>query len=350
MRAGLRLDSLPVAWRVGEVGDGRGDEAGDRDGSLADRPLRARAQGSGGPAIGPSPCPLADATVAMAAPPSRWWRAACVAGNSASPGGGGARGGWPLDWSRDHRRRRSCARDLTREAGSDGSDQVDPFRDPLERLLSMAATGTRARSPCPWTCTAPRMAATTSRPPARRGPQDRGDRRAQHLDDPGRTTRTTARAIRSLSPSGRGGRSTGAVAGRGRGLGEPHRWLRRRCPHVTIPASPKTQARRVQITHASGGKRTIPGSTAEKGEAPPAAPAAAEHPPGQACASRHGIRASAGRGRQDGELAATRCCPGGHAVAGWPYQAEPPPGGCRRTGTSTPPCPASSLTSAPTRR
>jgi len=38
--------------------------------------------------------------------------------------------------------------------------------------------------------------------------------------------------------------------------------------HVTIPASPKTQARRVQITHASGGKRTISGSTAEKGEAP----------------------------------------------------------------------------------
>ena len=38
--------------------------------------------------------------------------------------------------------------------------------------------------------------------------------------------------------------------------------------HVTIPASPKTQARRVQITDASGGKRTISGSTAEKGEAP----------------------------------------------------------------------------------
>ena len=37
--------------------------------------------------------------------------------------------------------------------------------------------------------------------------------------------------------------------------------------HVTIPVSPKTQARRVEITHASGGKRTISGSTVEKGEA-----------------------------------------------------------------------------------
>jgi HSP20 family protein len=31
--------------------------------------------------------------------------------------------------------------------------------------------------------------------------------------------------------------------------------------HVTIPLSPKTQARRVQITHALGGSRTISGST-----------------------------------------------------------------------------------------
>ena len=35
--------------------------------------------------------------------------------------------------------------------------------------------------------------------------------------------------------------------------------------HVTIPASPKAQARRVEITHAAGGGRTISGSTAEQG-------------------------------------------------------------------------------------
>ncbi len=38
--------------------------------------------------------------------------------------------------------------------------------------------------------------------------------------------------------------------------------------HVTIPVSPKTQARRVEITHVSGGSRTISGSTVEPGEAP----------------------------------------------------------------------------------
>ena len=38
--------------------------------------------------------------------------------------------------------------------------------------------------------------------------------------------------------------------------------------HVTIPASPKTQARRVQITRTGAGTRTISGSTAEQGEVP----------------------------------------------------------------------------------
>jgi HSP20 family protein len=38
--------------------------------------------------------------------------------------------------------------------------------------------------------------------------------------------------------------------------------------HVTIPASPKAQARRVEITRPAGGSRTIAGSTIEQGEAP----------------------------------------------------------------------------------
>ena len=38
--------------------------------------------------------------------------------------------------------------------------------------------------------------------------------------------------------------------------------------HVTIPASPKTQARRVEVTRAAGGSRIVPGSTVEPGEAP----------------------------------------------------------------------------------
>ena len=38
--------------------------------------------------------------------------------------------------------------------------------------------------------------------------------------------------------------------------------------HVTIPASPKAQARRVKVTHAAAGSRVVPGSTVEPGEAP----------------------------------------------------------------------------------
>ena len=38
--------------------------------------------------------------------------------------------------------------------------------------------------------------------------------------------------------------------------------------HVTIPVSPKTQPRRIEVTHAPGGGRTISGSTVEQGEAP----------------------------------------------------------------------------------
>jgi len=38
--------------------------------------------------------------------------------------------------------------------------------------------------------------------------------------------------------------------------------------HVTLPASPRSQPRRVEITHASGAGRTISGSTVEPGDAP----------------------------------------------------------------------------------
>lgn len=38
--------------------------------------------------------------------------------------------------------------------------------------------------------------------------------------------------------------------------------------HLIIPVSPETRARRVEITHAPGGSRTLSGSTSEQGEAP----------------------------------------------------------------------------------
>jgi len=38
--------------------------------------------------------------------------------------------------------------------------------------------------------------------------------------------------------------------------------------HLSIPASPKAQPRRIQISRAAGGSRTIAGSTVERGEPP----------------------------------------------------------------------------------
>ena len=38
--------------------------------------------------------------------------------------------------------------------------------------------------------------------------------------------------------------------------------------HVTIPASPRTQPRKVEITHTTGTGRTISGSTVEQGDGP----------------------------------------------------------------------------------
>ena len=40
--------------------------------------------------------------------------------------------------------------------------------------------------------------------------------------------------------------------------------------HVTIPASARSQPRRIEITHATGAGRTISGSTVEQGDAPAA--------------------------------------------------------------------------------
>jgi Hsp20/alpha crystallin family len=92
--------------------------------------------------------------------------------------------------------------------------------------------------------------------------------------------------------------------------------------HLTIPVSPKTRARRVEITHAPGGSRTLSGAHPSRVGRPPAAPASAEHPPGQGGAGHHAIRAGTGPGpAENHELAATRWRPGGPAAAGRPRQA-----------------------------
>ena len=77
-----------------------------------------------------------------------------------------------------------------------------------------------------------------------------------------------ATAGRSLSPNGPRGRSPGSSPSEGVDSENLTAGYTDGVLHVTIPASPKAQARRVKVTHAAGGSRVVPGSTAGPGEAP----------------------------------------------------------------------------------
>ena len=147
--------------------------------------------------------------------------------------------------------------------------RFDPLRDPLERLLSMAATGTRAPLAMPMDvyragdgsyhveADLPSVNRDSVEVTVERSTLTIRAERTPHYSDsdqvivaerPGSFTRQLF--------LGEGVDSENLTAGYANGV------LR-----VTIPVSPKTQARRVEITHASGGKRTITGSTAEEDEA-----------------------------------------------------------------------------------
>jgi HSP20 family protein len=193
--------------------------------------------------------------------------------------------------------------------------RFDPFRDPLERLLSMAATGTRAPLGMPMDVYRAGDGSYHVEADLPGVDPDSVEVTVEHSTLTIRAERTphygeSEQVIVAERPQGsftrqlslgEGVDSENLTADYADGV-----------LHLTIPVSPKTQARRVKITHAPGGSRTISGSTAEQGGAPPAAPAAAEHPPGQAGAGHHGIRAGAGLGpAENDELAATRWRPDG---------------------------------------
>ena len=178
--------------------------------------------------------------------------------------------------------------------------RFDPFRDPLERLLSMAATGTRAPLGMPMDvyragdgsyhveADLPGVDPDSVEVTVEHSTLTIRAERSPHYGESEQVIvaeRPQGSFTRQLS-LGEGVDSENLTAGYADGV-----------LHVTIPVSPKTQARRVEITHAPGGSRTISG-TQLRVRRPPAAPAAAEHPPGQAGVSRHGIRAGAGLGRQ----------------------------------------------------
>ena len=148
--------------------------------------------------------------------------------------------------------------------------RFDPFRDPLERLLSMAATGTRAPLGMPMDvyrtedgsyhveADLPGVALDSVEVTVEHSTLTIRVERSPHYGESEQVIvaeRPQGSFTRQLS-LGEGVDSENLTADYTDGV-----------LHVTIPVSPKTQARRVEITHAPGGSRTISGSTVEKGEA-----------------------------------------------------------------------------------
>jgi HSP20 family protein len=149
--------------------------------------------------------------------------------------------------------------------------RFEPYRDPFERLFSMAATGTRAPLGMPMDVY--RTEDGNYHVEADLPGVDPGsvEVTVEHSTLTIRAERTphygeSEHVIVAERPQGsftrqlhlgEGVDSENLTAGYADGI-----------LHLTIPLSPKVQPRRVEITHAPGGSRTISGSTAEQDEAP----------------------------------------------------------------------------------
>jgi HSP20 family protein len=151
--------------------------------------------------------------------------------------------------------------------------RFEPFRDPFERLMSMAATGTRAPLGMPMDVyraedgayhvdvDLPGVGIDSVEVTVEHSTLTIKAERAPYYGESDHVVvaeRPQGVFTRQLS-LGEGLDSENLTAGYTDGV-----------LHVIIPASPKTEARRVEVTHASGSNRTIPGSTIGQGEAPAA--------------------------------------------------------------------------------
>ena len=152
--------------------------------------------------------------------------------------------------------------------------RFEPYRDPfreIDRLLSMAASGTRAPLSMPMDVYRGEDGSYHVEADLPGADPDSVEVTVEHgvlTIQAGRTPHygDSAQVIAAERPQGsfarqlslgEGADSENLTAGYADGV-----------LHVTIPASPKTQARRVEVTHAAGGSRIVPGSTVEPGEAP----------------------------------------------------------------------------------
>jgi HSP20 family protein len=149
--------------------------------------------------------------------------------------------------------------------------RFDPLRDPFERFFSMAATGTRAPLAMPMDIYRTEDGSYHVEADLPGVDPDSVEVTVEHSTLTIQAERTphygeSEQVIAAERPQGsftrqlslgEGVDSENLTAGYTDGV-----------LHVTIPVSPKTQPRRVEITHAPGGSRTISGSTVEQGEAP----------------------------------------------------------------------------------
>ncbi|MGO9079194.1 MAG: Hsp20/alpha crystallin family protein [Streptosporangiaceae bacterium] len=149
--------------------------------------------------------------------------------------------------------------------------RFEPLRDPFERLISMAATGARAPLGMPMDVYRAEDGSYHVEADLPGVDPDSVEVTVEHSTLTIRAERTprygdSELVIAAERPQGsftrqlslgEGVDSENLTAGYAGGV-----------LHVTIPVSPKTQARRIEITHASGGSRIISGSTVEPGEAP----------------------------------------------------------------------------------
>jgi HSP20 family protein len=149
--------------------------------------------------------------------------------------------------------------------------RYEPFRDPFERLISMAATGTRAPLGMPMDvyraedgsyhveADLPGVDPDGVEVTVEHGTLTIHAERSPHYGDSEQVIvaeRPQGSFTRQLT-LGEGVDSENLTASYADGV-----------LHVTIPASPKARARRVEITRAAGGSRTISGSAAGQAEPP----------------------------------------------------------------------------------
>ena len=147
--------------------------------------------------------------------------------------------------------------------------RYEPYRDPLERLISMAVTGTRAPLAMPMDvyraedgsyhieADLPGVDPDGVEVTVEHGTLTIQAERTPHYGESEQVIvaeRPQGSFTRQLT-LGEGVDSENLTASYADGV-----------LHVTIPASPKAQARRVEITRAAGGSRTISGSAAEQAE------------------------------------------------------------------------------------